>query len=803
MKYLLAFAMLLFSFQLVKAGGDDDDNKKNSATDAMLFGDIRSGEEHIPFATIKVKGTTIGTAADATGHFKMTDMPTGKKTVVASAIGYKPQEIEAIFENGKAVNLFFDLEKDVLGLEEVVVTADRNDKHRTDASVIVNTISPKLMSTAQAVSLSEGLNFTPGVRMETDCQNCGFSQVRMNGMEGAYSQVLINSRPVFSGLAGVYGLEIIPANIIERVEVIRGGGSALYGSNAIAGTINLILQDPLYNSFSVGGNMGLVGVGLDGAGDPATDYNFTANTTFVSDDLKTGIAIYGFNRERDPFDANGDDFSEVSELSNTTFGARVFHRLGYRNKITLDFLNMKENRRGGNDFDKVEHLADIAESVRHNITSGGLTYEQFFRENDMWSVYVAGQEVLRNSYYGAEQSLADYGYTKGHTYNVGTQYNARFSSSSLVVGLEQNIDLLKDTKMGYPEYAVSDDGTEVELTYTDNTIAANQKSYTFGAFAQYEMNFNRLDVSLGGRFDHYNIVDDAEGSNGDAEGSVFSPRATVKYDISRFLQGRLSYSKGYRAPQVFDEDLHIASSASRQVIHENADDLTQETSHSYMASLDFNKQLGNVYVGFLIEGFYTDLEDAFVLDPMAIGTDSEGEDIYVDDDGTITYLRSNSDGGATVQGVNFELNVIPAKQLTFSAGFTVQNSEYEEPQDDFNEKSFYRTPDTYGYLTMDWDATEDLCFTLTGDYTGSMLVPYFETEALNESDPFFDVAAKVSYDFDMKGGVTLRVFGGVKNIFNSYQDDFTSGVDRDPAYIYGPSLPRSINFGVKIGNFLK
>jgi outer membrane receptor for ferrienterochelin and colicins len=90
------------------------------------------------------------------------------------------------------------------------------------------------------VTLSEGLSFSPGLRIENDCQNCGFSQVRMNGMEGPYSQILINSHPIFSGLAGVYGLELIPTNMIERIEVVRGGGSALYGSNAIAGTINII-----------------------------------------------------------------------------------------------------------------------------------------------------------------------------------------------------------------------------------------------------------------------------------------------------------------------------------------------------------------------------------------------------------------------------------------------------------------------------------------------------------------------------------------------------------------------------------
>ena len=126
-------------------------------------------------------------------------------------------------------------------LNEIVVSASRSEQKRIEAPIIVSTISPKLLSTVQAVTLSEGLNFSPGLRLENNCQNCGFTQVRMNGMEGPYTQLLINSRPIISGLAGVYGLELLPTNMIERIEVVRGGGSALFGSNAIAGTINLIL----------------------------------------------------------------------------------------------------------------------------------------------------------------------------------------------------------------------------------------------------------------------------------------------------------------------------------------------------------------------------------------------------------------------------------------------------------------------------------------------------------------------------------------------------------------------------------
>ncbi|HSH50786.1 MAG TPA: TonB-dependent receptor, partial [Bacteroidales bacterium] len=218
-------------------------------TDANIVGHVVDTDgEHIPFATVILKNTTIGTATDETGHFQLINMPVGEYIVKASSIGFKEVEKEVNLKEGNTIELKFILQKDILGLEQVVVTADRNGKRRKDASVIVNTITPKIFNVAQTITLSDGLNFCPGLRMENNCQNCGFTQVRMNGMEGPYSQILINNRPIFSGLAGVYGLELIPSSIVERIEVVRGGGSALYGSNAIAGTINLILKDPVNNS---------------------------------------------------------------------------------------------------------------------------------------------------------------------------------------------------------------------------------------------------------------------------------------------------------------------------------------------------------------------------------------------------------------------------------------------------------------------------------------------------------------------------------------------------------------------------
>ncbi len=788
MKYLLLSVILCFHSIIIYA---ENAPKKKEKTDAHIIGHVTTHGQHVPFASVFIKGTTIGTTTDETGHFLMLNLPEGTYTVRVQVMGYKPTEEKVTVKKGETREVKFDLDEDVLGLEEIVITGDRNEKNRRESSVIVNTISPKLMATIQSQSLSDGLNFSPGLRMENNCQNCGFSQVRMNGMEGPYSQILINGRPIFSGLAGVYGLELIPSNMIERVEVIRGGGSALYGSNAIAGTINLILKDPINNAYEFGAGSGLVGLGVDGSGGTAQDHSLNFNSSIISSDNKTGMSLYGFYRDRQPFDANDDTFSELTKIQNTTIGTRLFHRFALRNKVTLDFFNIKEKRRGGDAFDQPLHLSGITEAVDHNITTGAVTYEQFLGEANLLSVYASGQNVQRDSYYGANYSLKDYGRTNDFTYTLGAQYNVRFDLSSLVVGIEDRSSQLKDRKLGYPdlENAVIVDGKIVDIPYSTGCLVANQSSHTFGAFGQYEWKMGRMDVSVGGRLDLYSIKD-KENPEEKKSGTVFSPRLTLKYDLLKEMQGRLSYAQGYRAPQIFDEDLHIETSGSRQVIHRNDPDLKQEKSHSYMASIDYNKQFGKLNFGLLVEGFYTQLNDAFSNE---YGTP--------DENGRVIFTRVNAENGAAVRGVNIEMNLAPTSGFYLKSGFTIQKSTYEEEQE-FGEKAFFRTPGQYGYIAGDWDFAKGFCLSATGNYTGKMLVPHFgETDELVKSDPFFDMGAKISYQYRLNGA-SVQFYTGLKNIFNSYQKDFDHGIDRDPGYIYGPGTPRMIYFGIKIGNML-
>ncbi len=768
-----------------------------------LSGKVTDGKQPIPFATVQVKATNIGTASDKDGKFNMPEIPEGSQTLVIKALGYKTKEVTVTITPNKTLDLKINLDEDVLGIDQVVVTADKTAKRRVDASMIVNAMTPKQLEQVQAVTLSDGLNYTSGVRMETTCQNCGSSSVRLNGMDGSYSQVLINGRQIFSGLAGVYGLEMIPANMIQQLEVIKGGGSALYGSNAIAGTVNIITKEPLQNSFEASIKDGLIGLDHN----PKNDLNININTSVVSEDKNTGLSLYATHRKRQGYDANGDDFTEMARLNNTTFGANFYHRIGYRNKITIDYFNINEDRRGGNNLNEIEHESDIAESIKHKINTAAINFTRFIGQNNgQLSVYGSFQDIIRNSYYGAKSyedgsdvgipDLTSYGYTTDFTYNYGIQLKNGNGKFNYIVGLEDVGDVLNDKKLGYTD---SDD------EYHEDTQVSDQLINTYGAFGQVEYTLSKFTFSGGLRLDYYDIDDRSEDNTGDDSNTIISPRLNILYKPVKHFQIRGSFSTGYRAPQVFDEDLHIETSGSRKVLHENSADLKQESSQSYMLSGDYQGEIGNGDFEVLVEGFYTGIKDPFSL-----------EYSDADDQGTVTATRVNGDK-ATVQGINIEAHYFPSSKLQFDLGFTSQKSQYNTAQayyldeDDLStyayEKDFVRTPNNYGYLTVNADPLRDLTISLNGTYTGTMLVEYYgeEKELTNpilDSEDFFDLGLKAEYVVRNNKSFDMGLSVGVKNIFNSYQSDFDSGVNRDPGYIYGPSTPRSIYFGIRIGNIL-
>lgn len=680
-----------------------------SAQTGSIAGMVSGDGSPLPLATVQIEGTNLGTTADATGNYVMENVPTGKIKVKFRSVGYQTTTKNVSVISGETLRLDVTLPADNLNLNEVVVSGTRYELDRKESPVVVNVLTSKMFNATQSMALSEGLNYQPGVRVETNCQNCGFSQVRINGLEGAYSQILINSRSVFSALNSVYGLDQIPTNMIERVEVVRSGGSALYGSNAIAGTINIITKEPVDNTWQIGSNFALI----DGSV-PDNTVNF--NSSVVSEDLSSGVTFYGMFRNRDSYDANEDGFSELTSLENNTLGAKAFLKPSDYSKITLDFNAIKEYRRGGDRLELAPHLTDITEELDHNTIITGLTYDQFSKDrNNKFSAYMSLQTTQRDSYYGglgggrtAADSLSAtnaYGITDDLALVSGLQFTRYFASQNVVTtGVEYQLSDVNDEIAGY------------------NRLV-DQQVNSVGIYGQYEWKpVSQFTALLGARYDYtdvngiYDIGNIARSSQVDL--GVFSPRLTFLYDFSSTLQFRGGYARGFRAPQAFNEDLHLSSVGGEPQFTILSDDLETEFADAYTASLNFTRNFGKVQTNFLVEGFYTDLKNPFT-------TVSTGA--VLPNGSILEEVRNGT--GAYVSGANFELNVSPSAAFGVEAGGTVQQSVYREEQILFEPEApselepevsvnqFVRSPNVYGYVSTNWAPSELFTANLTGAYT--------------------------------------------------------------------------------------
>lgn len=740
---------------------------------------IEKGTENsLPYAAVLIVETGQGTVSDENGEFKFKKIPAGKYTLKVQLLGYETQMKNVTVSNDFTVDIHFLMSDESIMTDEVVVSANRNETSRKVAPVVVNVMNAKLFESVNSTDLAKSLNYQSGLRVENNCQNCGFPQVRINGLEGPYSQILINSRPVVSALSGVYGLEQIPVNMIERVEVVRGGGSALFGANAVGGTINIITKDPVNNSFQISSTMS----NMNGK---VWEQYMGANASLVSKDNTYGIALYESYRNRNPYDADGDGFSELGKLNMNTFGLRTYYRPTQFSRISLEYHTTNEFRRGGNKFDLQPHETDITEQTKHVINSGGLSYDLFWKEyKHKLSFYSSIQHTDRNSYYGAQQDLNAYGKTDDLTWVAGGMYvgnfeKVLFSPATFTAGLEYQNNSLHDVMTGYHR----DMKQDVRIA---------------SAFVQNEWKMNRFVFLAGFRLDDHNQIDNP----------IFSPRLNLLYKPSDKLQARVTWSTGFRAPQAYDEDLHVTAVGGEGVLIKLADGLKAEHSNSISGSIDWTANVGHFQTNLLLEGFYTGLDDVFVLEDM--GHDTNGNKVK----------ERRNGNGARVYGVNVDGKIAHGRDAALQVVFTVQRSEYSdweawsEDPEVAPVKRMPRTPDYYGYFTFTSAPLKNFDWSLSGVYTGRMRVPHFAPTDLPEeyvgqyitkdemvhTPDFFDLNVKLNYTFVLNDHIKLQLNGGVQNIFNAFQKDLDKGGYRDSGYFYGPTQPRTYFIGIKITN---
>ena len=738
----------------------------NDATDAHIAGHVLDAhtQEHLSFVNVQVEGTALGCLTDESGHFYLKNLPEGKLTIVFSMMGYETEKRTVIIRRDTLIEMNVAIAETSFMIDNVVVTANKYETKQREVATIVNVISPLIIQSTTSNSMADVLNFQTGLRVEETCSNCGVPQIRINGLEGQYTQILMDSRPIFSSLASVYGLEQLPAGMVDRIEVIRGGGSALFGANAIAGVVNIITKEPTRNFFNVSNTSAFTQQGT-------YDINTNLNASVVSENQKAGIYMFGVQRNRQQYDRDKDGYSDIPTLNSTTVGLRSFFKTSDYSKITAEYHHTTEFRRGGYGIDNLQpHESPLTEQLKHNIDAATMKWDMYTADSKHFvSAYTSFQHIGRDSYFGTNNNPDAYGKSTDIVSVTGAQY--RFSypcglmNADLSAGVEYSYNQLRDQILGYDR----------------NTL---QRVHLGGGYVQNEWKNKQWSILVGGRLEQHSLL----------EKPIFSPRANVRYTPIDPIILRVSYASGYRAPQIYEEDLHVGAVGGEVSLISLDENLRPEYSHSVSGSVDMYKRFGKWDLNLTLEGFFTQLNDVFTL--VENGHDAMGN---------LLLTRTNA-SGARVAGLNVEAKVGYGHLLTFQAGYTYNHSRYIQPEQwsptIAPQRRMFRTPDHYGYFLLNIEPVKHFHILTNGKVTGNMLVQHFAgyiPEDKEVTTPvFFEWDVKLCYDIPIYKHYTLEINAGVKNLLDHFQQDLDKGMDRDAGYIYGPATPRTFFAGVNL-----
>ena len=678
------------------------------AQNGGVSGVIRSGTEAVGVASIGLQGTTLGTTATATGNFQIDQVPAGTYTLVVSVIGYKKHTQPVTIEAGKTTRLQVQLEKSDARLQEVVVTGTMRETYLLESPVPVEVYTAAYFRKNPTPALFEALEMVNGVEPQLNCNVCGTGDIHINGMEGAYTMVLIDGMPMMSALSTVYGLSGIPSSLVERVEVVKGPASTLYGSEAVAGLINVITKSP--------------------AKAPAAtaDLFYTSHRELNADvGLSKNIGAFStilstnYFRFQDRRDANNDNFTDVP----------LQHRVSVFNKWSLARLTKK--------------AADMAMRYYYEDRFGGeLQWTPAFRGGD--SIYGESVYTSRYELMGVyqlpvrEQMMLSYSFND-HVQN--SAYGKTLYKAHQRVWYGQ---LVWDKQLGAQHNLLG--GLAYRYTnYDDNTPATGTPDHTApaytslpGAFLQSEYKISPVTTLLTGLRYDYNSE----------HGSILTPRLNLKWSPDDENTLRLSLGNGYRVVNLFTED-HAALTGARTIVIRN--ELKPERSYNFNLNYSRYINLSGGYVELEGSAFYTYFTNKIVADLL---TDSD------------LIIYDNLSGHAVSKGVAMDVEAAFTFPLKVNAGVTLMKVYQVNKEADSSKE---RVPQLHA---PGFSATFAATYSfkkagLTIDYTGSvkgpMYLPIQENDFRPEKSPWFTLQ---HVQLTKALGHNLELYAGVKNIFN-------------------------------------
>lgn len=671
-------------------------------------------------------------------------------------------------------------------LDRVTVsTATRTERLLSEVPVRTEVVLKEDIELRSPLNFSQAIELLNGVRVESDCQNCNTSQVQLLGLGGAYNQLLFDGTPLLSALGGVYGLEQIPAAFVDRIEVVKGGGSALYGPGAVAGVINLVPIAPRTRD-------GFFQAGVEIQKD-VPQYFAEGRSNFVVADGKLGLAVVAQSATNDAIDFNDDGFSEITAKDLAVAGFQAWIVPSRSNRIRANYQFTWEKRRGGNRLDQPEYLANIAESLQTRYHRGGLVWEQTVSPAFDFRVGYSFAYIERKSFYGglgdvvtdpraagydareldptvpgsaAVTAYNQYGYTENPLHYVDSQFNWRVGEHALGFGLQQKRESVLDLNRDFI-------GTTLRTTIDD----ANTNT---GVFLQDEWRVGpRLELVLGGRADKSSTLDDV----------ILSPRAAAAFAATPTLKLRGGVSTGFRAPEVFSEDLHIDTLGAEQVRIRNAAGLSEERASTVMAGLDWRSAVVAVQWTFDSTVSVTRLRDTFGLGAIQTATD-----------GSLFQLRTNT-GGSRVEGAEANLTFLAAPGLRFTVGAAHYRARFDHAEIVFDDtpeggstviatRDLLKTPRWSGVAQATWSPSKNFETFVGLKSTGRMNVLNNRTGTLVRSPQFHVIDAGFTRHLWF-GKTHLDLSVGARNLFDRRQRDLETGADRDSDFVYGPRFARA------------